>query len=44
MRMGRVRGTEVSQRFYETEVAPLLDGVVHAAGRIRDGSKMGLAP
>lgn len=38
MRMGRVRGTEVSHRFYEAEVAPLLDGVVHAAGRIGSGS------
>lgn len=35
---GSVQGTEGSRRFYETEVAPLLDGVVHAAGRIGRGS------
>ena len=33
-----MRGVEVSRRFYETEVAPRLDGVAHAAGRVGRGS------
>jgi hypothetical protein len=33
-----VRGVEVSRRFYDTEVAPCLDGVLHAAGRVGRGS------
>lgn len=37
-RIGRVRGLEVSRRFYDTEVAPCLDGVPHAAGRVGRGS------
>jgi hypothetical protein len=31
-------GTDVSQAFYERDVAPLLDGIPHAAGRIGRGS------
>lgn len=33
-----MRGVEVSRRFYEAEVAPLLAGVPHAAGRVGQGS------
>ena len=33
-----MRGVEVSRRFYDAKVAPCLDGVPHAAGRIGRGS------
>lgn len=33
-----MRGVEVSRRFYDAEVAPRLDGVPHAAGRVGRGS------
>jgi hypothetical protein len=33
-----VQGVEVSRQFYGRDVAPLLDGVVHAAGRLGRGS------
>lgn len=38
VRIGGVRGVEVSRHFYDTEVAPCLDGVLHAAGRVGRGS------
>ena len=33
-----VRGVDASRAFYERDVAPLLDGIPHAAGRIGRGS------
>jgi hypothetical protein len=33
-----VRGADVSREFYERAVAPLLDGIPHAAGRLGSGS------